>query len=369
MVNCPNFVEEILVDILLRLPVKSIIRFKAVHSSWLSFLSSKEFTLQHLRRNKANYSTYKCGFIRVEANQTFGHPSLSFRNLVTATEDGNVVIEEIKEAFRETDSGVRVHGSFNGLLLVSINGHLILWNPSTMEYKRIDIRSLCRYIIIEIGLGYDELNDSYKIILIHAHLETITIEVYSMKTNSWKKIYYYYDEFPYILSQSNQFITLANGIPHWIVARRIVRPCGNCTKKVVLRFDMIDEVFKEVVLPEELQCISEGVQSISMLDGDLCVVASKGGWVMKDYGTAKSWYKLDIDYGFHQRHLLHFLPVGFSNDKNQVVVGINRIKWRSYEQAIVIYNKSSNQYTNFVKLKSNVVSYVETLVSPNNYYN
>ncbi|XP_050222111.1 F-box/kelch-repeat protein At3g23880-like [Mercurialis annua] len=356
MVDCPNFVEEILVEILLRLPIKSIVRFKAVHSSWLSFLSSTEFTLEHLRRNKAN-ATYKYGVVGVE-NITPRSSSLSFRNLVTVTKD-DIAVMKIKQVKHIA----RVYGSCNGLLLVQKIDELVVWNPSTAEYKSVrTFNFVTFYNLVNhnnpiFGIGYDDLNDNYKIIFgVISHSSKSEVEVYSMKTGSWEKKVY---NFPYIVSESS-CTTLANGTPHWI-GRRADR-----YEKVVLFFDTIKEEFKELVLP---QYYGEFDQRISVLDGDLCLATSDGSfvkvWVMKEYDMVKSWCKLDINYPLHpdgiRPYRFFFMPVGFANDDNQVVIEFNK-------KAIAIYGRIRNNrigYRDVVHLQIGVAAYIETLVSPN----
>lgn len=44
--------DEIMVEILIRLPVKSLCRFKAVNRTWLELISSKRFIKQQLAHAK-----------------------------------------------------------------------------------------------------------------------------------------------------------------------------------------------------------------------------------------------------------------------------------------------------------------------------
>ncbi|KAG5001241.1 hypothetical protein JHK87_022313 [Glycine soja] len=44
----PTFSHDLIVEILLRLPIKSLLRFKCVCKSWLSFISNPHFVKSHL---------------------------------------------------------------------------------------------------------------------------------------------------------------------------------------------------------------------------------------------------------------------------------------------------------------------------------
>lgn len=50
--NNKTIPHEIIFEILLRLPVKSLCRFKCVSSSWLALISDPQFVMLQLHRNK-----------------------------------------------------------------------------------------------------------------------------------------------------------------------------------------------------------------------------------------------------------------------------------------------------------------------------
>ncbi|KAF7145905.1 hypothetical protein RHSIM_Rhsim04G0210500 [Rhododendron simsii] len=56
---------------------------------------------------------------------------------------------------------VEIWGSFNGVLLVSIDEELCLWNPSIGMYQKISPPGRSSGTIVY-GLGYDSINDDFK---------------------------------------------------------------------------------------------------------------------------------------------------------------------------------------------------------------
>ena len=130
--------QDILCEILLRLPAKSIKRFETVHTSWLSLISSREFCLAHLHHQ---HDKYKYGVI--EARNTLSdNPCLSLCIWSPISEDasGHGLID-IQNPFKkydhycysDGDTNVEVFGSCNGLLLIALDitfYHFIVWNPS-----------------------------------------------------------------------------------------------------------------------------------------------------------------------------------------------------------------------------------------------
>ncbi|KAF3637817.1 hypothetical protein FXO38_23544 [Capsicum annuum] len=59
-----HFNEEIVVDILSRLPVRSLLRFKCVSKIWMALISEPYFTMKHLKLAKNNQNSPKILFLK-----------------------------------------------------------------------------------------------------------------------------------------------------------------------------------------------------------------------------------------------------------------------------------------------------------------
>jgi F-box interacting protein len=106
------------------------------------------------------------------------------------------------------------------------------------------------------------------------------------------------------MSSSSVFVS---GAVHW--PAHTLRGQGTF-RNVIVSFNMKDETFGELAMPESLQGVTSLNVAVTVVDGLLALVpcnefgnkASQAIWVMKEYGIAESWAKLfDIDIGGFRR--------------------------------------------------------------------
>ncbi|KAA8545257.1 hypothetical protein F0562_020041 [Nyssa sinensis] len=169
--------------------------------------------------------------------------------------------------------------------------------------------SLDSSALVILGFGYHRETNGYKVVRIlffqqneyedvllnedpEYSGEGCEVEVYTLGTNSWKKILVH---FPWTMTDvsSGEFL---DGCIHWMT----VNPEQDFVE-LILAFDVGDEVFREIRLPDYR---SEYVE----LDISVCVHKESlalfvypsehdGGyvccylWVMKEYGVVQSWTK------------------------------------------------------------------------------
>ncbi|KAG5554854.1 hypothetical protein RHGRI_012424 [Rhododendron griersonianum] len=83
-----------------------------------------------------------------------------------------------------------IWGSINGVLLVDIDKELCLWNPSIRMYQKISPPKFTGRYSIEYALGYDSINDDFKVVAAVSPTGDVpsTVHVFSSKLSSWKSI-------------------------------------------------------------------------------------------------------------------------------------------------------------------------------------
>ncbi|XAR70660.1 hypothetical protein NMG60_11027581 [Bertholletia excelsa] len=282
--------EEVSADILSRLPVKSLLRFRCVSRNWCSLIDRPDFVKLHLNRSikaKANL----CVILRDSHLYSVDFDSL--HGAVHAAQMDH-------HPLWCQDYGTEVWGSCNGLLCISnALDTLCIWNPSTrksrkLPYASIEIPNLSRYCENRIyGFGYDCASDDYKVvrIVVLKGLENDSfdyeVKVYSLKSNSWHRV----EKFPTYPNIKRTAGVLASSALHWVVSSEPELDRVG----LIVAFDLKHEKF-QLVPPPDFSDMNF-FMNVQNLNGFLAVVcnyclARVDIWVMKLYGLKESWTKL-----------------------------------------------------------------------------
>ncbi|XP_059640348.1 F-box/kelch-repeat protein At3g06240-like isoform X2 [Cornus florida] len=289
--------QDLVLNILYRLPAKSLCRFKCVSKSWLTLISYPHFAKTHL--NRSNSKTERAILISddlysVDCAEAFNNDDL------IATKLDLFSIEKQYE--------FEILGSCNGLILVrDANCTKFLLNPSTREIRELLDSPFAPAHAMN-GLGYDSSADDFRIVAIDVRSDpdpdaavvdveddesccTYTIaSLYSLKTDSWRRIqdvlnYHYRSRITTVS------MVLVNESLHWL----IFGSYGD--RFVIAAFDLADEKFHDVQRPSSL--VNNNVHFTYILGvcrGCLCIFVCGYSfqievWVMKEYGVTESWTK------------------------------------------------------------------------------
>ncbi|XP_026444146.1 F-box/kelch-repeat protein At3g23880-like [Papaver somniferum] len=241
MVNIP---EDIMLDILVRLPVKSIGRFRCVNKAWSNLLKDTKFVKMHLKHavemNKLSL------MLRQDSDsiKTIGY------NLSLSTDNGLVNVDY---PLKYETRGVQCLGYCDGLVWFVCEGwlatsHVCIWNPATNEYKELPVtppESLNGMRRFECGFGYDYEIEDFKVVSLMScdSFEGFwsEVQVYTLGSNSWRGI----GKIPYDVydPMADMARVPVNGALHWIV----VRTTG--ASSVIISFDLAQEIIQEIALP------------------------------------------------------------------------------------------------------------------------
>uniref|UniRef100_A0A7N0VJD1 F-box domain-containing protein n=1 Tax=Kalanchoe fedtschenkoi TaxID=63787 RepID=A0A7N0VJD1_KALFE len=199
----PNLPNELLTEILVRLPVKSLSRFKCCSKQWCSLISSDDFIDQHLQQTQE-----RCRLLAL--SDSVGPDNL--RSVLVSS----IYSDPANPEFVYVDPPIsaqpildamlfyfQIDLSCNGLVLVrsAALSEYLVWNPTIRELESLPPIPLpdseLNYIgLLEpaIGFGYDEANKDYKVVAPislsspdEMPLERIYM-MYSSRPKAWRKI-------------------------------------------------------------------------------------------------------------------------------------------------------------------------------------
>ncbi|KAJ1424959.1 F-box-like domain superfamily [Sesbania bispinosa] len=352
--RCPSPVlpDELIHEILLRLPVRSLLQFRCVCKSWKTLISDPQFAKDHLRSSISDTSmthqrlvsstiTERCRILSCSVQSLIEHPSTPAKTL----------------SFRMRRK-YHILGSCNGLLCLYdiYQGYVRLWNPSTrLKSQRSPTCVWLDGIISYHGFGYDKVNDKYKVIVaVEDFCETVT-KVYTFGENSWKTI----QNFPCNPTRwSGKFV---GGTLNWVAKGAV-----NSDLWVILSFDLEKETYAEMLLPEPDDNVSNPV--LDVLRNCLCVCFDTNKthwavWLMKKYGVQDSWTKLMIIPQDNFRISVwssSFDPLCIS--ENGIVLA------KAMSSKLVLYNSKNGRLLDYPriwrKFGLDLHIYHESLVSP-----
>ncbi|KAA8524477.1 hypothetical protein F0562_010900 [Nyssa sinensis] len=296
---------DVLIEILTRLPVKSVIRFTSVCKSWYSLIRNPSFITTHLNQTIAskkkndqfllvrhyNKNDKKEHYTLHHDDETFGDKFL-----------------EIQFPFKSQLAFFRIVGSCNGLLclcddLFGDTHTIVLWNPSIRKSVNLPMPSKPQWPnMFVLGFGLDPTTNDYKVVRIVYYKEHLfryktppEVEICTLSTKSWRRISSTAP--PYCIVEFMWSQVFLNGAVHWIAYDpHVVGGFHN----LILSFDMRNEVFCEMTLPVALAGQQATSLSINVLGESLAIfgyvrqigTGSCCIWVMKEYGVAESWTKL-----------------------------------------------------------------------------
>ncbi|XP_059629768.1 F-box protein At3g07870-like [Cornus florida] len=337
--------HDVLIDVLTRLPNKTLIRCACVCKSWYSLVTNPSFINTHLNANSNNNN----------------HHLLLTRSL--SADDANRVNYSLHwKNDRHNYPYLRIIGSCNGLVCLSDDLHgyrevLYLWNPSirkTIALPPLRVKFQSHGLFKHsIGIGFDALNDDYKVIRIvylykpNNFRPLAEIDIFSLNTGTWRNISHL--SLPYTTVEWAPQAYL-NGAAHWLAydGRRKDFYC------LIVSFHMGDERFGEIMVPGSFSRENVGVakfqESLSVIQ-DLWSKYTSCIWVMKEYGVSDSWTKvfnIDMSVGFGS-------VVGFTR-KGEVLL-------RLYTGYLVAYDPYTEQKMHLIRGSTFYANdYTESLV-------
>jgi F-box interacting protein len=304
--------DDVVFEILTRLPVKSLIRFRCVSKSCFSIITNPDFIKTHIDQAKSlsNNNGYLLYMQRI------GDNFYSLREeLCTVVCNSDKTFSHVSR-FQIPFSHFKIVGFCNGIFcFYDYVKHVIyLWNPSIRKLKafwyplatHLTSRFYTRSVVL--GLAYHSQNNDYKILRIVCYKQRFVLkplplfeaEVYTLSTDSWRKVWIE----PNIGSIAWPCLFF-NGALHSIAYFQDRNFILSFVGKFILSFDVNDEIFRSIMLPQNyLDDIRVRLERLAVFNGSLAFfVFGKNPdgdreicyiWVMREYGVVESWTKIIV---------------------------------------------------------------------------
>ncbi|KAL0006552.1 hypothetical protein SO802_008054 [Lithocarpus litseifolius] len=372
----PNDLVE---EILSRLPVKSLMRFKCVSKAWHTLISSHQFAKSHFQRASQNPNRMNVLVLTNNCVLSSGCEALFQSRAIHG--------QPVDVDFHGFPLWGKGHveknlASCNGLVCIELYNvdkwttQYLVWNPSTKSYKNIPSPTSTNFSVSSylrrFGFGYDYSTDDYKILRPYNsdHIPMLRIEIFSLKTFTWRTI---------LLDEDDNFIRSSpfientiycNGAIYWSAKRN--------WKPSIIYFDLADEIFHELPWPESVSYYFRGESSGKYYDKSgawelgtfgehlclaVCTAESCSDICMQLWVMKESWTRLaTIPYrGFFLR------PVCVSRNGENFLLQETPVKGVGVNFKLTVFNLKKKAYrkTPYDRRKTIVetTTYVESLYS------
>ncbi|KAK3043183.1 hypothetical protein RJ639_001616 [Escallonia herrerae] len=186
-----NLPEDVTVDILLRLPIQSLLRCRSVPKHWYVLLTSPSFIKLHLSRSSNAPKLLAAGYI--SEREVRGLQQVKGYSLDADTYKGP---SYVRLPFILPDINlITIHDSCNGLVCLSLDHKtLALWNPATRECRSLEApccNDPCSSYD-KIRFGFVPGTNDYKVVRLRARTNGAPgasislVSTYTLSSDSWE---------------------------------------------------------------------------------------------------------------------------------------------------------------------------------------
>ncbi|KAK3138115.1 hypothetical protein QOZ80_5AG0364710 [Eleusine coracana subsp. coracana] len=341
--------DEIMIEVFLRLPVKSILCFQAVCRSWAALLSSEEFCSLHMAMVKVKPSPPK--LLLVVPRAKFDSTALYSCSLLGHGDDLLFTLDYARGNFVDV-----APASCRGLTLLydAVAPAYYVCNASTRAVTRLPPCQDVPYATA--GLGFDAGTKEYKVVRFFQAIchekETFKCEIYTLGGeygDHWRPVAggvpFRFCKFAYsaILNavQNKAPPLFAGGFLHWLINPSLF---VSMPRAAIISFSLTNETFSWVRTPP---FVVSGVHLVE-LDDHLCMVRDlrKGLpagnmleiWKLKDYRSGDWSLNVRIDlsgplrrYFIEPRVVKVIGSFGSSKSCKKIIIATSKHKVFAYD--------------------------------------
>ncbi|KAH7845482.1 hypothetical protein Vadar_002779 [Vaccinium darrowii] len=271
--------EELLIEILLRLPVKTLLQVKSVCKNWYDLIHSPYFIYPHHDRAASIAAAENTDCLLVKRFVDGGEGGEGSFTLSFVPNE--TPVEDIDISFTGIDTNyLQLVGSCNGVVCLTrfrLNTTIVLWNPSMKEFRVLPQPSYKIDHISNLGFGYDPETDNYKVVRFGMVSTDVfvrgmddAIEIYDLRTDSWRVV----DAESPVNSgfRCSYDYVLWNGDFFWYACHKHTHGA------VIMAFRMSNEVFEEIPIEGVPLSDEIGGTKLFVLNDSLAMVIYPPQW-------------------------------------------------------------------------------------------
>ncbi|KAM0058625.1 putative F-box domain-containing protein [Helianthus debilis subsp. tardiflorus] len=324
--------DDVLCNIIARLPAKPLLRFRCVSKYWNHMLTEPNF--MKLRSRKAIILPLHNTFHLIDDN--------------VPTDDTSNSLVKRCHPFADRNGQINVIGTLNGIVVVRFYANAFkLYNPFTGVSELLPFPPFF-FKQAAYGFGYGPTPDDLKIIRFRQ--SDTDFDVYNFRENSWSSLST--SKYNIWIKFEQEVGPFINGSLYWIAYNR----------NVLIAVNVKDLVLSEICLPFK---INRGwyLNPLATINGCLCslnqITASKFNmWVMKERDQWSKIYSFELPLNEIPYHALRILDG-------------RRILMVDPSKNLIIYDTLKKSYKTFdISMKGvhlwgvHAFEYVESLISP-----
>ncbi|KAF6991794.1 hypothetical protein CFC21_008841 [Triticum aestivum] len=330
--------DAMMLEVLLRLPIKSILRFRAVCRSWAALFSSKDFCSLRMAISKELPQAPK---LLMLVSPTTGLNSTAMYSCSPSGSRDDLLFTV--DTARRNSMGIVTPSPCHGLTLLYDDAAPAYYvcNAATRAITRLPPHCTPPTYRSTAGLGFDARTREYKVVrLITGRCgdkERNKCEVYTPGAACWRpaagggvpfRLYRY--AISAAIHGATQKVppVFANGLLHWFIGPSLI---ATRTRAPILTFSLTDETFGCVRSPPpfwtsevHLHYGSEK-EHLVVMDDHLCMVRDLRNTIPRD-GTLEIWKLLDYSPGewslYHRIHLFGHVGIYLLDVMAVRVVGL-----------------------------------------------
>ncbi|GLT54133.1 hypothetical protein SLA2020_273580 [Shorea laevis] len=358
-----SFPRDLVTDILLQLPVKSLVRFQSLSKALYELIKEPCFINKHLKVSIA--ANRDRALIVLNSNADLSDPPGKECFSVGFNKDDQFDFTAPVKMCQPLEHS-RIYGYCNGLVLIfsKIAGCYAIWNPLIRRYKKLPRQPIelppslspsmkYRGCYAVLSFGHDAVNDDYKVVRIvrfeaprssgEPDLNDIyDLKIFSLRLHSWKTVHVEWSKES--IPAHNSVSVSLNGACHWLLVAP--SPIGGIGIDVVveqpqhslLAFDLATEKFRDYTIPVLPDRFSD--LDLAVLKGCICLYESgrnlkdSNVWVMKEYGVVSSWTLLCTIVKGAVPWSICCRPLTYSKDGKEVLLERDcaRLFWYDMEE-------------------------------------